>query len=194
MLSFIGIDVGYINMGVVRMVVDDSFNFTFDEAFRYNISILRHTKVRASDCIIPHTRETVDRVAHFIQENREIFDKADCILIERQPPMGLKDIEALLMSAYRHKVTLLSPNRLHKHFGMSHKDYEERKEAVVQIAAEHLSHLQGFSGQVRQHDMADAACMCIYHLTKIKEERRRKERLENINRLPFDEYAFIPRG
>ena len=97
--------------------------------------------------------------------------------------MGLKDIEALLMSAYRHKVTLLSPNRLHKHFGISHKDYEERKEAVVQIAAEHLSHLQGFSGQVRQHDMADAACMCIYHLTKIKEERRRKERLENIKNL-----------
>ena len=194
MLTFVGIDVGYINMGVVRMVIDDSFNFVFDEAFRYNISIPKHTKVHVCECTIPHTTETVDRVAHFIQENREMFDEADCILIERQPPMGLKDIEALLMSAYRHKVKLLSPNRLHKHFGISHKDYEERKEAVVEIAGQHLSHLYGFLNQVRQHDMADAACMCIYHLTKIKEERRRKERLENIKRLPFDEYAFIPQG
>ena len=192
MLTFVGIDVGYINMGVVQMSVDDSFNFVFDKAFRYNISIPKHTRVPVCECAIPHTKETVDRVAHFIQENKDILDEADCILIERQPPMGLKDIEALLFSAYRHKVKLVSPNRLHKHFGISHKDYEERKEAVVDIAGPHLTHIYGFTNQVRQHDMADAACMCIYHLTKLKEEMLKKERLENIKRLPFDQYAFIP--
>lgn len=176
------------------MVVDDSFNFTFDEAFRYNISITKHIKVPVCACTIPHTAETVDRVAHFIQENKEMFDEADYILIERQPPMGLKDIEALLMSAYRHKVKLLSPNRLHKHFRISHKDYEERKKAVVDIAAPHLSHICGYINQARRHDIADAACMCIYHLTKIKEERLKKERLESIKRLPFDEYAFVSQG
>ena len=193
-MIIIGIDIGYINMGVVRAVVDDDFNFTFTDSFRYNISIPRHNRVHVSECTIPHTTETCDRVAHFIQENKDMFDDADYIFIERQPPMGFKDIEALIMSAYRHKVTLLSPNRLHKYFGISHQDYEQRKESVVEIAGPHLEHIKTFNNQVRKHDMADAACMCIYQIVKFKEEHRRKERLEHIKRLPFDKYAFVPQS
>jgi hypothetical protein len=193
-MILIGIDIGYINMGVVRVSVDDEFNFTFTDSFRYNISIMKHSRVRACDCKIPHTAETCDRVAHFIQENKDMFDSADFILIERQPPMGFKDIEALLMTAYRHKVKLLSPNRLHKYFGISNQEYDVRKESVVSITEAHLGHIESFNNQVRKHDMADAACMCIYQIVKFKEEQRKKERLENIKRLPFDNYAFVPPG
>ena len=187
-----GIDVGIINMGVVQMVVDENFDFHFDTAFRYDITHVRHTKVKPCDCTIPHTNEIVDRVCHFTQENQDMLDDADLILVERQPIMGLTNIEALLMYMFRNKIKLISPNRMHKHFGINHLDYEERKGATTSIAELHLSHLPGFTGQVRQHDMGDACCMCLFQVKKLKDERLKKIRLEGIKRLPFDEYAFIP--
>jgi len=192
LMILVGIDVGYVNMGVVRVVLDDVMNFSFTHAFRYDLTVPKHNRVHVSDCTIPHTNETCDRFAHFIQENSHIFDEADCIIVERQPPMGLKDIEALIMHYYRNKVKLISPSQMHKHFRIKHLDYEQRKEEVVGIATRHVEHIDTFTNQVRQHDIADAVCFCIYHITKIKDDMHRKERLENIRRLPFDEYAFIP--
>ena len=186
----VGVDIGYINMGVVSAELNDNFELTFYDAFRYNISLIKHNTVPVHECTIPHTCETCDRVAHFIQENQYLLEDADCILIERQPPMGFKDIEALLMTKYRSKVKLISPNRLHKFLKIGHLDYEERKVETVKIATPWVDHIHGFKSQVRQHDMADAVCMCIFHASKIKEEQSKKERLENIKRLPFDEYRF----
>ena len=193
-MIIVGIDVGYINMGVVRVSTDDKLNFQFIDAFRYNISIVKHNTVPVQECIIPHTTETCDRVEHFIQENKFIFESADHILIERQPPMGLKDIEALLMNKYRSKVQLISPNKLHKYFNIRHLSYEERKDFVEEIATPHIGHIHEFITQERKHDMADAACMCIYFIMKLKKEQLKKEKLENIKRLPFEDYAFVQPG
>ncbi len=193
-MKIIGIDIGYINMGVVSAELDDNCDLKFYDAFRYNISLIKHTLISAQECTIPHTCETCDRVAHFIQENQDILEDADCILVERQPPMGFKDIEALLMTKYRSKVNLISPNRMHKHFNMKNLDYEQRKEKVVEIASPWVEHIYTYASQERQHDMADAVCMCLMHAHKLKEEQRKKERLENIKRLPFDEFRYIPKS
>ena len=193
-MVLIGIDVGYVNMGVVRAVVDDSFNLHFTHAFRSDITLMRHNRIPVHMCTIPHTRETCDRVAHFIQENEDMFEEADCILIERQPPMGLKDVEALIMSRFRNKAILISPNRLHKFLKINTYDYEERKVHTEQIASKYLNGMETFANEVRKHDMADAACMCIFHADKLRDEQRKKEKLERIKRLPFDEYAFVHPG
>ena len=193
-MKLVGIDIGYINMGVVRADLDDNCDLTFYDAFRYNISLIKHNVVSAHECTIPHTCETCDRVAHFIQENEDLLEDADCILIERQPPMGFKDIEALLMTKYRSKVKLISPNKLHKFFKIGHLDYEERKVETVKIATPWVEHIYTYESEERQHDMADAVCMCIMHMHKLKEEQRKKERLERIKRLPFDEFRFIPKS
>lgn len=190
-MRIVGVDIGYINMGVVSAELDERCELKFYDAFRYNISLVKHDLIPVQECTIPHTRETCDRVAHFIQENQDLFEGADCILIERQPPMGFKDIEALLMVKYRSKVKLISPNRMHKHFKMRHLDYEQRKHRVVEIASPHLGHIHTFKSQERKHDIADAACMCLMHAHTMKDEQRRKERLENIKRLPFDEFRFV---
>lgn len=189
-MRIVGIDIGMINLGVVRVAVDDDFNFEFDTAFRCDITHIKHNTVKPCDCCIPHTNETVDRVSHFVQEHQELLDSADVILIERQPPMGFKCIESLLTFMFRDRVKLISPNRMHKHFTINHLDYEGRKEAVVEVAGPHLGHLPGFTNQVRQHDMADACCICLFEIVKLKDERIKKIRLENIKRLPFDEYAL----
>ena len=193
-MILVGIDVGYVNMGVFRAVVDDSFYIYFRHAFRSDITLMRHNRIPAHMCQIPHTRETCDRVAHFIQDNEDILEEADCILIERQPPMGLKDVEALIMSRFRNKAILISPNKLHKFLMINTYDYEERKVHTEKIAREYLSSIYTFTNEVRRHDMADAACMCIFHADKLREQQRKKEKLERIKRLPFDEYAFIHPG
>lgn len=190
-MRLVGIDIGYINMGVVSADLNDKCELKFYNAFRYNISLIKHNMVPVQECTIPHTRETCDRVAHFIQENQDLLEDADCILIERQPPTGFKDIEALLMTKYRSKVKLISPNKMHKHFKIGHLDYEERKVETVKIAKPWVEHICTYKYQERQHDMADAVCMCLMYTHKVKEEQRKKERLENIKRLPFDEFRLV---
>lgn len=187
-MRLLAIDIGYINMGVASAVVDDSCDIHFHDVFRYNIVFMRHTIIPSCECTIPHTCETCDRVEHFIQENRDLFEDADCILIERQPPMGFKDIEALIMSKFRSKVKLVSPNKMHKHFHMNTMDYEERKVKVVEIATPMVAHIPTWISEVRKHDMADAVCMCIMYTDKLKEEQIKKEKLENMKRLPFEEF------
>ena len=191
-MIIVGIDIGYINMGIVSAVIDENFELKFNDAFKYNISVIKHKLVPVQECTIPHTCETCDRVSHFIQENQYMLEYADCILVERQPPMGFKDIEALIMNKYRSKVKLISPNKLHKHFNMRNLDYEERKKRVVEIATPWIGEIYTFDIEERKHDMADAACMCIMYFNKVKEEQRKKEKLESIKRLPFDEFRYVP--
>ena len=183
-MILIGIDVGHINMGITRCVLDDENKPTFTHAFKKNIAHVIHHRIEPMECKIPHTNETCDRVAHFIQEYRPMFGEADKILIERQPPMGLKDIEALLMSAFRDKTILISPNSMHKHFGISHYDYEQRKEKTVGVATDHIGHIYDFQAVERKHDIADAVCLVLFYIkTKIP---------RIIKRLPLDEYRYKP--
>ena len=98
--------------------------------------------------------------------------------------MGLKDIEALLMSAFRNKTILISPNSMHKHFHISHYDYEQRKEKTVGVATEYIGHIYDFQTVERKHDIADAVCLVLFYIkTKIP---------SIIKRLPLDDYRYKP--
>ena len=162
--------------------MDEEYNTKFTHAFKVDIRHILHKRVPAHECKIPHTCETCDRVAHFIQEYEPFFDEADKILIERQPPTGLKDIEALIMSRYRSKTLLISPNKMHKHYGIARFDYERRKVKTEELAEEHVSHLDTYQCQERKHDMADSVCICNFYVDGL----RRK----NPKRLPFEEFRF----
>ena len=192
-MIIVSLDVGYINMGITRAIVDDDFNITFTDAFKEDLTHAKHTRVNASDCTIPHTKETCDRVAHFIQEYEPMFNEADHILIERQPIMGLKDIEGLMMSRFRNKTTLVSPNRMHKFFGIRHLTYDDRKIATEEIADIHIGHIRTYYNCTRKHDMADAVCICLLFVHNMKREHELKQKRENMKRLPFDEYRLIPK-
>lgn len=182
-MIIVSVDIGYINMGLSRCVVDEEYNTKFTHAFKVDITRLTHRRVAPQDCKIPHTCETCDRVAHFIQEYEPFFEEADHVLLERQPPMGLKDIEALIMTKYRGKTKLISPNKMHKHYGISRFSYEERKVKTEEIAFKHVGHLSTYQGQERKHDMADSVCICNFFVDGI----RRK----NPKRLPFEEFRFL---
>jgi len=178
MVRIVSIDIGYVNMGIVSCTSTEEGVVEFDYTTKVNISHVLHNRVKPCDCKIPHTNETCDRMMHFIQEYQPVFDKADIILIERQPPMGLKDVEALLAQTFRSKVQLVSPNKMHKFWGISCYDYETRKQHTERIASEHVD----LTIYERKHDVADAVCIALFYVRTHYKPKRPK--------LPFDEFRF----
>tara|TARA_R110002073_G_scaffold123085_4_gene266428 strand:- start:432 stop:989 length:558 start_codon:yes stop_codon:yes gene_type:complete len=179
-MLYTAIDVGYKNMGLIQMEVP-GWTPTFMK--KIDISRIPHNCVQMCNCKIPHTNETADHVAHFIQEYRDLLDKSDIILIERQPPLGLTNIEAILFFVFRDKMKLISPNSVHYHFGFGHLDYEHRKERVVNIASKYIT----LPDIERKHDIADAFCMILFEVQK---EQVKFKRVEELKKLPFDNYRF----
>ena len=186
-MIIISIDVGYHNMAMVKIKTDDDFRLTVHDVHVINITKIYHKKVCRRDCKLPHTSEVADLMAHFIQEYGEILDEADMVLIERQPPTGLTQIETLLLYLYRSKTHLVSPNSMHCHFNIGRYEYEKRKEHTIKIAE---SYLDGFENLGRVHDASDAVCLAIFHTHK----ERERIRLSKIDRsVPFDMYRYEDR-
>ena len=184
-MIIIGIDVGYHNMALIVSEVDEDFNVSVRSAHLIDITKIPHRKVCTRECKIPHTREVADMMAHFFQEYGDLMESADVILVERQPPTGLTQIETLLLYLYRDKTTLVSPNSMHSYFGINHFDYDRRKVCTVNIAEPYLSNNETYMRVERKHDIADAMCIILFYINP----RQERIRIQKIDRtLPFDNY------
>ena len=150
------IDIGIINLGLVAGVVSWEL-IDIDEVHLVDLT----RTCRRRGCTLEHSNHLVDRVNHFIQGYKHILDKAEKILIEKQPIQGLISVEQLLFDRLRDKVIFIYPVSLHKQFGIRHLNYDERKEFLVSATR---SHLEGtiFDTLERKHDVADAMAMIIY--------------------------------
>ena len=122
-MRVLAIDIGFHNMGLVLAEFEDN----------PNIRVEYIKKVSLEDYKYLRTNDMVDLVPLFVEDHQDIFDSADKILIERQPPGGFTNIEILLHYMFKDKVVLVSPVSMHTHFGMRHLDYEQRKERTVSI-------------------------------------------------------------
>lgn len=184
-MLYTAIDIGYRNLGLIQVEVNSTATVINNATFmkKIDISKIPHKNVPHCDCKIPHTNETADHVAHFMQEHREVLESADVILLERQPPFGMTNIESILFFVFRDKIKLISPNSVHAHFGFSHLEYEDRKDRVVSIASKHIT----LPDITRKHDIADAFCMILYEVQKNQVKLKRDE---EVKRLPFDSYRF----
>ena len=184
-MIIIGIDVGYHNMAMVETQVDEDYNVTVTNVHTIDLTNLPHRRVSVSNCYLHHSLEIADLMAHFIQEYGPILEQADKIVIERQPPTGLTQIETLLFYLYRDKTILVSPNAMHSHFKIGHLEYSDRKQQTIRIANPYL---KDFPNLGRIHDASDALCLILFHLWPYKE----KIRLLKIDRtLPFDKYKYV---
>ena len=173
-MIYTAIDVGYHNLGLVQC--DDAMNVLFSK----RINITRYKCHR--DCTLYHTNEVADLIAHFTREYDDVLSTSDIILMERQPPGGLTNVESLLFYIFRDKIKLISPNSMHAHFGIGHLDYEQRKERTVSIASKYFE----IPGE-RKHDVADAFCIAMFHIEKEKLNFKKKNSLNN---LPFENFRF----
>ena len=197
-MFYIGIDIGYTNLAIVLVETDEHLKIIDVPTIRrINIAHCTHDRVPLCDCTLHHSNHVVDKISHVFQEYSDIFEKADVIVVERQPPCGMTHIESLLLFKFREKTVLVSPNSVHKYFQMS-SDYDERKKQVVSMGRKFTIEAGNHRGETidpcrliryrhRLHDIFDALLIVRYHLIResqrlvkerIEEERRRR-RLEN---------------
>ena len=148
-MKVLAIDIGYHNMGLVVAECGKGPKIKVDYIKKVTLEDYKYIK----------TNDMVDLVPLFVEDHRDIFDEADTILIERQPPGGFTNIEILLHYMFRDKVVLVSPVSMHTHFGMRHLDYDQRKDRTVTIANKYIEDIP----YERKHDIADALCMILYH-------------------------------
>ena len=149
-MRVLAIDIGYHNMGLVLA--------EFEDDPKIHVKCMK--KASLEDYKYIRSNDFIDLIPLFVEDHQELFDSADKILIERQPPGGFTNIEILLHYMFRDKVVLVSPVSMHTHFGMRHLDYEQRKERTVVIAEKYI---EGDIPYERKHDIADALCMIVYH-------------------------------
>ena len=197
-MLYIGIDIGYTNLAIVLVETDDDRTILDVPVIRrIDIAQCSHDRVALCDCKLHHSNHVVDKIAHVFQEYADMFEKADSIIVERQPPCGMTHIESLLLFKFREKTVLISPNSVHKHFKMSH-DYDERKKQVVSMGWAFTMETGERRGETinpslliryrrRLHDIFDALLIVRYHLMREKqtiakerfEDERRRRRVEN---------------
>ena len=160
-IKVLSIDIGIINLGYVFAELSETVNVL--ECNRINITHMKHNKVKRENCQLHHECCIPDYLDHFIQEYIHLFDSADTILIERQPVMGLMNVQDLLFIRFRKKIRLISPNSVHKFFKMTKGEYEIRKNESNAIAIEYLEKFVSYQNNERRHDISDAMLMVLYY-------------------------------
>ena len=191
-MRILSIDVGIQHLALVTIETPSDYaSMSVTQAQVVNITTVPCLR----NCALAHSRNPVDWMAHVFEYYRSQFEVADEILIERQPLVGLVDIQALIYSKFRDKASLVSPNAMHKHFGLPRCDYEGRKLLTVEIARPYISHIPDLPE--RLHDVADAVSLAL-HQVRVRRERllasarlhRLRERGPELEGNPFSKFGF----
>ena len=139
-----------------------------------------------------HAKDATTRLAHLKLHHPELF-KSDCVVIEQQPLVGMKDVEQVLAALCEKQVVVLSPRTMHKHYHINHLDYEGRKKWVVANMLPRFlsSYEMKLKHGERLHDVADACALLCCHLCRLQKEtdeaRLLKEMLaRNLEQLPLN--------
>lgn len=203
----LSIDVGIIHLGVSVFKVDQHFcSNTLEHFDLINITKFTHKHVSKNDCDLYHNKTISDWMEHVFQDNLYFYE-SDYILIERQPPQGHTAVEQIIFNKFRNKVVLISPNSVHKYLGISHLDYDSRKNESEYVLYQTLDDncipyntLESFD---RLHDIGDSICMFLYwihcerkELYLNKKRQRFKTRISTYDKNKtisewFDTYKYI---
>ncbi len=167
-LFILSIDVGITNLGYVFANVDE--DVTVINCGKVNIKNVTHDTVNPNECCLHHDNCIPDYLDHFIQNHKSMFDTAELIIIERQPPVGgITNVQDLLFKLFRERVLLISPRSVHSYFNMS-KSYDTRKIQSERIAKGYLESFKSFTDIARKHDISDAMLMILYYKSTIKKK------------------------
>lgn len=171
MVRVTSIDIGVQHLALVLIEGGARFEIlTYDLV---DLVKLEHRRVSRDSCKLHHTNHVVDRIHHLIQEFPIYFEGDHIILIERQPPQGLTDVEAVLVTLFRQRCLLLSPNAVHKKMGQRGFTYDERKKMSESIALQYFTReqLEGLGHLSRFHDISDAVLQALYYFRVHKHQR-----------------------
>lgn len=169
----LGIDVGIINLALVLVDVDDYYRVRELKSWRHiDITVLRHNRVARCVCELGHGKTLTDRLEHVFQEEADLFEVADAVVIEQQPPGGHQGVEQLIYSKYRSKAHLVNPRAMHSHFCILDRDYDERKNQLSVLFHE-IPHITRevkveLQEKDRSHDVIDAYFIAAFFVARLK--------------------------
>ena len=181
-MIYLSIDVGIINLAIVKARVENFHITNILEARTINLNLLQHNVISKENCLLHHSNDIYDKMQHLFQEFNDLFQNIDFVLIERQPITGLVHVEQLLYGKFRSIARLVSPNSMHKWLNIRQYTYEQRKIETTKIAEPYLRQCADWMNSERVHDMADSLCILLFVLhtestnAKIAVEEKIKEK------------------
>jgi len=202
----LSIDIGIKHLALVLINIDE--HWQFQNIIWFDLVDITEFDCKP-DCAFFHTKTFADWIRHFIDKYEHVINKAERILIERQPPNGLVVVEQLIFGCFREKSILISPTSVHKFFDIRQLDYEHRKIAVVNIARKYFTDkdYKKLCEYDRKHDICDAVLFTIFWIKKEQDRinseillQKRQEAMEKYNEHIgmslddfFDMYRYIPK-
>jgi hypothetical protein len=186
----VSFDVGIIHMGLFvgdydeASLCDENVPVTMYMIEMVDLTQLRHERVKRSECKLQHSNHIVDRMAHFFQEYEpqfQEFGEVIDVMVEQQPITGIGSVESLIIQKYRDIITVISPVSMHKWAGISHLEYDQRKQAVTaQITEVVPKEFTSYHNEPHKFDMADALMLFLFEIsrrqTKAREIQAKTER------------------
>jgi len=177
-MYIISIDIGFEHFAIVGANVSEPYDLRstrFEEPYKLeDVTLCKLINIKNlmldcsdADCKLKHALCISDYMAHLFKLYHDFFEKADIILIERQPPQGFIAVQELILFTYRDKSILVSPNSMHKHFSMS-KVQKLRKMFTEKFSKERLQPFPDYANNERKHDMGDAYCILVYYLSNLR--------------------------
>ena len=168
-MVILALDVGVIHLAIAVATCNADYSgAAIREVMLVNTMTLGHTRVCRAACRLHHTGMAADRVAHVVQERQELFDVANTIVVERQPPGGLRDVEQVLVLMFRDKVNVMAPQTMHAFIGSSRNPYTVRKQLAIEYATRFVKDLrEQFPGKT--DDVADAICIAVTYVERTRE-------------------------
>lgn len=155
-----GIDVGLVHLALAFGTIHgEDFSVTIDWVNLVDATVLEHGRVPRSECRLHHTGMAVDRVQHVIQERQPDFDAVEEIVIERQPPGGIRDVEQVFVTLFRDRCVVVCPRTMHVFLGSSGLTYPERKAVSMNRAQRYVPDIR--TRFPKADDVADAVCLLL---------------------------------
>ncbi len=205
-MKILSIDVGLINLALVQVeCFYDKDILQLDKIINCKLVNLTNlvNKCNIEKCELGHTKTAADYLFHLFKLYKKLFDSSNIILIEKQPPMGLVEIEQIINFQYRNKSVLVHPNSMQSHFKINMYSYEQRKIETTKIAKKYLENIPEYINNDRKHDLSDAVCFVLFYLHKLKSEKdieSEKDRIRKINSKhsiivgtnQFSKFEYVP--
>ena len=166
-IKFVSVDVGVLNFAYVAGCFTKTLDrrkivTTISTCARIDLTTYDNCKGPLTGCTIPrHAKDAACRLRHMLASH-PLLD-ADLLIIEQQPPMGMRDIEQSLIAiaeASGTRVKIVSPRAMHSYYNIGCLSYEKRKQWTTDRAKSALKTMDAFGD--RMHDVADAYVMAEY--------------------------------
>lgn len=160
--TIVSLDIGLFHMGYV---LGECQNFKLKNVLKCELVNIKKL-VYGCDCSLDHRLCISNYMEHFFKLYGKDLAEARYIVVEQQPPTGFISIQEIIRYQYGHKVVVISPRSMHKHYNMGELSYDDRKKFTVDYSKKYLSQFPQFHRLLRKHDMADSFMLLMYFLVK----------------------------